>query len=490
LNGCSETARTGGPFVVAHRRPTTECPNVACDAEPSRAPLMIFARTTSGLVQHESKSVVVPGSSRHAASLARARADMTKTGTVSMVGDRIVELCRELERQFEKVIFDLSVTHNGATGVRLRPKSFRGSRDGPERYDIGCIQTLAEGLVVASVAADGLIDVDAPVGEYLPELSREGSRPGDRIRVRDLMSHATGYHATSGIPARAGFRSWREFLDYLSHAKPSFPPGTICSWNGLGRLMLLPAIERATGAPLHALLRSRVAEITGHEPDISNVESGWPRFLISIDDLVAYVRGTLNSDWLQKKLRDCTIPVVRNPISSRSNAPIAYSFGLALYPEGLWGQTGNSADYNLGIKFNDTGSFCTALALGASPFGRDLALQYVCTAAGYTRRNSAPRVMGSIIGLSPDELSGVYFGDRGDEINVVGGEEITCTFVRDKAHVATIRLKADNESIIGDGRWDMHQVEFFKHPDTGDTCLTFGQICYLKDSSLGQTQNL
>lgn len=394
-----------------------------------------------------------------------------------IASQKLTSLCRELQRQYSEKLFDLSLTLNDVAVVRLH-QELPNENTG---YDIGCIQTLIEGLVIVSLADSGAIDVDAHVGNYLPELSEKGFRPGNSIRVLDLLSHSTGYHAPSGIPEKAGFATWREMVDYLSYTKPAFPPGVVCSWNVIGRTILLRLVERATGVPLDELAKRNVAEVTGRQPRVLNVERGCPTLMVGIDDLSAYVRSAFKSEQLGKRLRNSVVPVVRNPISARSSAPVGYAFGLALYPDGLWGQTGNDVSYNLGLRFDDAGSFCLALAIGAPPFTRDLALQYLCTACGFVRRSCTPHVMGSTSGCELHELSGIYVADQSDEIRVsVAAEHVTCSFSRNKVHVANVQLKVEGELLVGDGRWDTHQIEFFRHPEHGGTCLTFGQISYAR----------
>ena len=395
--------------------------------------------------------------------------------------EKLIALCGELQDRFPGKLFDLSVTFGSAVEVRLLQESQQPSGENPN-YDVGCIQTLLEGFIIASLSEDGTIDVHAPIGKYLPELTEEGSRPGNSIRTRDLLAHATGYHAPTGIPSEAGFSTWRKFVEYLSYTKPAFPPGAVCSWNGLGRGILLHLVERATGIPLDELVRRRFVEITGRAPKLLNAGKGWPTLMASIDEIVNYIQVELKRGQLCNYLQTCTVPVVRNPISSRSNAPVGYAFGLALYPDGLWGQTSNGASYNVGVRFNEGASFCLALAIGANSYSRDLILQMLCSACGFVRRSSASHVMGSIIGCELDELGGTYVADLGDVIDVtVADDVVSCSFSRDGVRLANARLSAVNGALlVGDGRWNAHQIEFFRHPKDESVCLTFGQISYVK----------
>lgn len=393
-------------------------------------------------------------------------------------------ICEALQRQFADKLFDLFVSAEGID-TRLLNRGPTPSADPQPVYDIGCVQTLVDGLVMNALAKNGRIDVDAPLGWYLPELNTAGSRPGLRICVKHLLAHATGYHASDGVPERAGVGSWDELVDYLAHTKPSFPAGAVCSWNGLGKNILTPLLERVVGIPYDDLVKREIGEMTGREPRILNMESGWPAFLVGIDDLVAYVQTALHASDFAGLLHRTMVPVVRNPVASRSVNPIGYALGLALYPEGLWGQTGNAARYNIGLRFNLEQSFCAALSIGAPPFARDLVLRYLSIERGFTRPNYGDHVVGSILNCELQDIDGHYFGDKGDVIRVaVENHTVACTYSRNGAHIATISLALRGDGIlVSDGRWDANQIEFRKLAETNQLILTLGQIAYAKQES-------
>jgi hypothetical protein len=396
------------------------------------------------------------------------------------VGD-IRVICEALQGQFAGKLFDLLV---GAEGIetRLLNRGLIPPADPKPVYDIGCIQTLVDGLVMNALAKNGRIDVDAPLGWYLPELNTAGSRPGLRICVRHLLAHATGYHASNGVPEKAGVGSWDELVDYLAYTEPSFPAGIVCSWNGLGKTILKPLLERVVSLPYDELVKREIGEMIGREPRILNMETGWPAFMVGIDDLVAYVHVALSSTNFAALLKRTMVPVVRNPVASRSVNPIGYALGLALYPEGLWGQTGNGANYNLGLRFDLERSFCAALSIGAPAFARDLVLRYLSAARGFTRSNFEDHIVGTILGCALQDIEGRYFGDKGDVISVaVESPRVTCAYSRNGAHVATISLTLrDDEMLVSDGRWDSNQIEFCKLAETDQLILTLGQIAYVK----------
>jgi D-alanyl-D-alanine carboxypeptidase len=112
--------------------------------------------------------------------------------------------------------------------------------------------------LVLSLAADGLIDLDAPALAYL-----EGAALDKRITVRQLLDHTSGlddYFLHPPIDKalladRSAFWSVRRTLRYVS--KPYFPPGTGWHYSNTNYLYLGLIAERVSGLTLSAALRER-----------------------------------------------------------------------------------------------------------------------------------------------------------------------------------------------------------------------------------------
>jgi hypothetical protein len=155
---------------------------------------------------------------------------------------------------------------------------------------------------------------------------------------------------------------------------------------------------------------------------------------------------------------------------------------MALFADDLWGQVGNGRSHTMGIRFDTTLSFFTALSIGAAPFARDLVLQYVSAANGYSRAPGPAHALGSIVGCNLGQIAGRYHGDVGDCIEVsLAKDLLECKISRKNEFVANVPMRvAEDGLLIGDGRWDAFQFEFFPHPETGEACLMLGQIAYKK----------
>ncbi len=126
------------------------------------------------------------------------------------------------------------------------------------------------GYLVASLVADGTLDLDRPLQDYLdqpiPEIqfSKEwrgwANLAGDdrykQITARMCMNHTTGLPNWRWISRDGGFTSEGELYFY-------FDPGTSYSYSGEGMHLLQYVVEQLTGRGVEALARERLFDPVG-----------------------------------------------------------------------------------------------------------------------------------------------------------------------------------------------------------------------------------
>jgi len=113
----------------------------------------------------------------------------------------------------------------------------------------------AAGLAVA----EGLLDLDAPVLSYFPELDADVTDPRSRaMLVRHIASMSSG-HLTDTWPTADPHRPVRGFL----RMPPDRDPGTVFTYNQSCTYTLASIIQRVTGQPLTAYLRPRLFDAIG-----------------------------------------------------------------------------------------------------------------------------------------------------------------------------------------------------------------------------------
>jgi len=132
-------------------------------------------------------------------------------------------------------------------------------------FQIGSITKSFTALMIAQLAAEGQVDIEAPVSTYLPDYSG----PARDVPVRYLMNHTAGlvnYTALPDFPQGSQRTVTREVMrDYFEDADLMFEPGTAFSYSNSGTYTLGLIIEAVTGQSYDAALAERVLEPLGLE---------------------------------------------------------------------------------------------------------------------------------------------------------------------------------------------------------------------------------
>jgi CubicO group peptidase (beta-lactamase class C family) len=122
--------------------------------------------------------------------------------------------------------------------------------------------------VVATAAhrlADrGLLDVDAPVGEYWPEFKAAGK---EDIRVAHLLDHSAGMHRVRGIIDNAEeLLDWDRTTEALAAAPPAYPAGTRHGYHAITFGFLVgEVLRRITGLTVDEVVQREIVEPLGLE---------------------------------------------------------------------------------------------------------------------------------------------------------------------------------------------------------------------------------
>ena len=127
-------------------------------------------------------------------------------------------------------------------------------------YQIASVTKTFVGTLAAKMAADGRIDLDAPVTEYLPDLELHPSAHNAPITLRLLLSHQSGLPRRLKLPAAQpanlpdGFEVWmslpssiEDFLAVLPNTPNAFPVGERYAYSGTGTILAAYALARAGG---------------------------------------------------------------------------------------------------------------------------------------------------------------------------------------------------------------------------------------------------
>jgi D-alanyl-D-alanine carboxypeptidase len=260
------------------------------------------------------------------------------------------------------------------------------------RFRIGSMTKAFTATAVLQLAAAGLVDVDAPLRRYLPDLLPEGYAG----TVRHAMNHT---HGLRGAPIPSKDREW-----FLAHRYDTFVPGSQVLWNetplfepgtrqqysNLGYIVAGLVIERVTGRPYADAVRRgiirplglRGTSLPGTRLDVpgphahgyerivegdevryvdvtrSNPTLQWAaaEIISTTADLDDFLVGLLGGRLLPKRQLAAMLTVPDAPVwapgESEDGSPASYSAGLTRIPIGdlvVWGKSGDRPGYNNGM---------------------------------------------------------------------------------------------------------------------------------------------
>lgn len=183
-------------------------------------------------------------------------------------------------------------------GEQVLLKRAYGSRDAAssEPLTITDVMPLASvtkpftASLILALAADGMIDSEAPVTHYIPELGDAWQAAS----IRHLLTH------TAGLPAEIHNRGWDghprfepvdrdTFIARVARFRPDHAPGTRFNYSNVGYGMLGAVIETVTGEDWETALAQRLLEPCGID-DIGVLRPAW--------DAAGFVSGRQGrADW-------------------------------------------------------------------------------------------------------------------------------------------------------------------------------------------------
>jgi CubicO group peptidase (beta-lactamase class C family) len=110
-------------------------------------------------------------------------------------------------------------------------------------FPIGSITKTFTATVAMILVADGDLELDAPLGEHLPEL---GDDLGSELTLRQILSHTGGL--AEGPDSTDTLASIRRYVRDHCHSKNLvLPPGTGFSYSNMGYVLIGRLIETITG---------------------------------------------------------------------------------------------------------------------------------------------------------------------------------------------------------------------------------------------------
>ncbi|MCP4195640.1 MAG: beta-lactamase family protein, partial [Proteobacteria bacterium] len=147
--------------------------------------------------------------------------------------------------------------------------------DANTTFRLGSVAKVFTGMAAMQLVEQGLIDLDAPLTDYLPEFSVRYHVPVTTpITIRHLMTHQSGLPAgkAKDVYSATPVEHFRELLAYTKDQYAAYPPEYMSSYSNLAVNLLGIVIERVSGQPFESYMQERMfAPLT-----MSSSYSGYP----------------------------------------------------------------------------------------------------------------------------------------------------------------------------------------------------------------------
>jgi CubicO group peptidase (beta-lactamase class C family) len=226
------------------------------------------------------------------------------------------------------------------------------------KFRLGSITKQFTATLVLQMVEQGKIDLNAPLGRYLPDYPKPNA---DRITIHQLLNHTSGIPGYTELPqfgavSRLAKRP-TEFLQVFSGLDLLFDPGTKFSYNNSAYFVLGVILEKLSGQTYEQLLQSRIFGPAGMKD--SGYDSTHPLLTKRAAGYDATLDGFRNTSYI-----DMTLPYSAG--SLYSTVDDLYLWDQALYSDKLLTAasqqkmfTPGLSSYGYGVYIRKTGNVTT-----------------------------------------------------------------------------------------------------------------------------------
>lgn len=133
-------------------------------------------------------------------------------------------------------------------------------------YEIGSISKIFTGMLAVQLAAEGNLDLDAPVTTYLPWLEVPSAYP--MFTIKHLLHHSSGLVKGADDPPDSPGQSWS-----LRRTVTGSAPGSHFHYSNLGYILLGLIIKKITGQSATDLCWTRLLQPAGMTQSLARVSN-------------------------------------------------------------------------------------------------------------------------------------------------------------------------------------------------------------------------
>ena len=164
-------------------------------------------------------------------------------------------------------VVDSSETRLHPCGVAALEDSTRLGAD--TRFEIGSVTKMFTGLLLATMAEQGTVGLDDPIGSYLPDSVAVPTADGQPVRLKHLTTHTSGlprlpsnFSPADPTDPYADYTP-AQLYDFLGDVQLSSSPGATYAYSNVGGGLLGHLLARHAGTTYAALLKEQVLQPLG-----------------------------------------------------------------------------------------------------------------------------------------------------------------------------------------------------------------------------------
>ncbi|MEV0676484.1 serine hydrolase domain-containing protein [Actinosynnema sp. NPDC050436] len=140
--------------------------------------------------------------------------------------------------------------------------------DGDTLFMVGSTTKTFTAAAVLALVEDGLLDLDAPVVEYLPDLVLADPAARSRVTSRHLLTHTGGFLGDVDIETGWGSDALAAAVAALADLPQVFPVGEVFSYSNSGFMLAGRVAEVVSGQLYEDLVRTRLLEPLGMDDSL------------------------------------------------------------------------------------------------------------------------------------------------------------------------------------------------------------------------------
>jgi CubicO group peptidase (beta-lactamase class C family) len=158
-------------------------------------------------------------------------------------------------------VWQEGVLHESAAGVANLNTKVAATSD--TLFQIGSITKLYTTSLILQLVDEGLVRLDAPVRDYLPNFRVADEEVSKKVTVRHLLSHTSGIDGDYFRDAGRGEDRIEKFVDLLKDVPSIHPLGHMFAYCNVGFVVAGRIIEVVTGLTWDKAMRQRLVKPLG-----------------------------------------------------------------------------------------------------------------------------------------------------------------------------------------------------------------------------------